>query len=576
MKHRIFISGLLFLLAFVCIIGRLAYWQIVKGPDLAARADNQYFDSLELPAQRGEIQAQDKSALVGSIPTFLVYAYKPRLSIQQKELAEKLTELLFEQDQAATTPSQIVQEKIRKEDMKKDLRNRLERPSTWELLARKLSLVQKSAIELWNVDGVGFQPSSSRYYPDASASAHVLGFVGNDTQGQPKGYFGLEGYYDRELRGASGIVRQERDALGNPILVGNYKEISPQPGKTLVTNIDRYVQRIVEVELKAGLEKYGAIAAEAVVMDPKTGAIIASASYPNYDPNLYWKFDQQYLKNPTISEAYEPGSTFKVVIMASALDAGVVEPDTQCDACAGVVRVGQYTIGTWDGQYRPNITMNDAIVHSDNTGMVFAARKLGQDKLIEYIKKFGFGQPTGIDLQEETSPILRSTWREVDVATASFGQGIAVTTMQMLRAVGVIANKGVMMTPQVVSSLVGDKTVVIKPKQTGRVISEEASNKITDMMVNAVIEGEAKFAAPKGYRIAGKTGTAQIPIAGHYDEDKTIASFVGFAPADDPKFVMITKIREPKSSQWGSETAAPLWFSIAKKLLFYWSIPASE
>ena len=222
--------------------------------------------------------------------------------------------------------------------------------------------------------------------------------------------------------------------------------------------------------------------------------------------------------------------------------------------------------------------MTEVLEHSDNTGMVFAARRLGNDKLLEYIKKFGFGNLTGIDLQGETSPGLRSELKDIDLATTSFGQGIAVTSIQMLRAVAAIANGGVIKTPVVVDKISTNSQDMgfVNKKPEERIISAEASGKIKEMMVKAVINGEAKFAAPKGYRIAGKTGTAQIPVAGHYDNEKTIASFVGFAPANNPKFAMIVKLREPRSSQWGSETAAPLWFSIAKKLLLYWNIPPEQ
>jgi cell division protein FtsI/penicillin-binding protein 2 len=219
--------------------------------------------------------------------------------------------------------------------------------------------------------------------------------------------------------------------------------------------------------------------------------------------------------------------------------------------------------------------MTEALVHSDNVAMVFVAQRLGKEAFVKKIKEFGFGQKTGIDLQEEVSGDLRQQWNEVDLAVGAFGQGLAVTGMQMVKAVGAIANGGKLMEPQVVYRVIGDKEVVIKPKVVGQAVSPETAEVIKEMMVAAVEEGEAKWAAPKGYRIAGKTGTSQIPIAGHYDTDKTIASFVGFAPADNPRFVMLTKLREPQTSPWGSETAAPLFFRIAKDLLLYWGIPPS-
>lgn len=565
MKNRIKVSGLLFLFVFVALIARLFYWQIVHGQELAQRADSQYFDSLELPADRGNILSSDRTVLAGSVPTFLLYVYKPNLKIGVSDLANQLSAVL---EKSADS--------LGKKEVRDQLLLRLERNSVWELVGKKLTQDQKREIQNWNIAGIGFELSSSRLYPEASSSAHILGFVGSDATGRPKGYFGLEGFYDRELRGVPGIVKQEKDAFGNPILVGNFQQIDPQPGRTLITHLDRYIERIAEEELKNGIEKYQALAGEAIIMEPQTGAIIASASYPNYDPMNYWKFDPLSMKNPSISESYEPGSTFKALVMAAALDKGVLSPDTKCDMCNGPTTIGKYTIKTWNGKYPENPTMTDVIIHSNNIGMVFVGQRLGKDAVVEYLKKFGIGETTGIDLQGEVSPKLRDTWGDIDVATASFGQGIAVTTMQMLQAVGAIANGGVMMAPQVVSTISGEKDSVVKPRAVRRVISKEAASEVTEMMVKAVEEGEAKFAAPKGYRIAGKTGTSQIPVAGHYDAEKTIASFVGFAPADNPKFVMIVKLREPQSSPWGSETAAPLWFSIAKRLFLYWGIAPSE
>lgn len=562
MRLRVFswLVGLVFLAIWL----RLGYWQIVRGAELAARADFQHFDSLDIPARRGRILSSDGEVLGGSVDKYLLFVYKPNFSGNINELTEKLSPILSRT------------ETIEPEAAKKQLAEKISRQSTWEWLIKNLSAADRNEIEGWGISGLGFERQAQRFYPEASMSAHVLGFVGSDAAGRPKGYFGIEGYYDRELRGIAGRLKQEKDAGGNPILVGSYQEIEPQPGREVVLAIDRFIQTIVEDELNHGLEKYGAAAGEVVIMDPTDGNLIASASFPNYDPSDFGKFDPKVYRNPTISESYEPGSTFKVLVMAAALNEGVVEPEAKCDNCGGPVQIGKYTIRTWDGKYREAVTMTETIVHSDNTGMVFAGRKLGSEKLVSYLSKFGIGKATGIDLQEEAVPRLREKWGEIDVATASFGQGIAVTSMQMLRAVGAIANDGVVVMPRVVKSIkdkAGEKEVEVKLGT--RVISKKTAQIVTEMMVKAVAEGEAKFAAPKGYRIAGKTGTAQIPVAGHYDSDKTIASFVGFGPAENPKFVMIVKLREPTSSPWGSETAAPLWFSIAKKLLLYWGIEPS-
>jgi cell division protein FtsI/penicillin-binding protein 2 len=253
----------------------------------------------------------------------------------------------------------------------------------------------------------------------------------------------------------------------------------------------------------------------------------------------------------------------------------VVTPDTKCEICSGPLKLDKYIIKTWNDKYTPDISMTDVIIESDNIGMSFVGQKLGADNLYDYLAKFGIGQKTGIDLQGEVAPKLREkgTWNIVDLATASFGQGVAVTGIEMVRAVAVIANGGYLVTPRVVSSVNGDgweeKTDFGVPLT---VISKDAANKATQMMVDAANKGEAKWCKIPGFNVAGKTGTAQIPVAGHYDATNTNHSFIGFAPATNPKFVMLVTLKSPQTSPWAAETAAPLWYAIAKDLFPYFGI----
>ena len=377
----------------------------------------------------------------------------------------------------------------------------------------------------------------------------------------------------------SGSIRHEKDAVGLPILIGNFFQSDAKNGKDLITNIDRSVQLILENALKTGQEKYGAKKASGIIMDPKTGAILALASFPNYDPDKYFNFPKEFYKNPIVADQYEPGSTFKVLVMAAALNEDLIRPDSKCDICFGPVSIGGFSIRTWNNQYRPDSSMTDVIIHSDNIGMVFVSKKLGIDKFYEYLESFGFGSSTDIDVEDESSPDIRpkKDWGEIDLATASFGQGIAVTPIQMVRAVAVIANGGVLVEPHIVKKIQDSKsTYEIKPKIIKQIIKSSAADMVKEMMVSAVNEGEAKFTRIKGFKIAGKTGTAQIPVAGHYDANKTIASFVGFAPADDPKFVMLIRYDEPSSSIFGAETAAPTFFEISRQLFNYYKIAPTE
>ncbi|KKS70626.1 hypothetical protein A3A14_04455 [Candidatus Daviesbacteria bacterium RIFCSPLOWO2_01_FULL_43_38] len=554
-----------YIFIFAAISIRLFYWQVIMFDELSVRAEQQHLVSFRLEAPRGSIFSADGALMGSNKPSFLLFGL-PKIIKNPDEAALKLAQV-------------IVSDHKEIQAKREDIRSKLSQDLYWVILEKSISLELKGEIEKIDIEGIGFENIASRLYPEGSSAAHILGFVGADAMGKQTGYFGVEGFYNGQLKGVGGILTEEKDARGLPILMGKFLNKEPKKGNDLILNIDRTVQYTVEKNLKAGVEKYGAKSGSVVVMDPKTGAILAMASFPNYDPGDFASFPKEYFKNPIVADSYEPGSTFKVLVMAAALNENLVKPDTKCDNCSGPVQISGYTIRTWNNQYQKELSMTDAIIHSDNTGMVFAGKKLGVDKLYEYIKSFGFGTLTGIDLQDETSPDIRpkNDWREIDLATASFGQGIAVTPMQIVRAVGVLANGGKLMEPQVVSKIRDEGRVTeIKPRVVRQPISEETAKAVASIMVDAVVKGEARVFAPKGFKIAGKTGTAQIPVAGHYDANKTIASFVGFAPADDPKFVMLVRYEEPTSSIYGAETAAPTFFEIAKELLAYYNIAPTE
>lgn len=561
---------------------RLAYWQILRSDDLVARAEDQRLTSKDILAPRGDVLFSDGSFLASTQPTFLVYA-QPKI-IADKELTSKALADIFWSLDTHPDDENDLQKFQEVTTLKDSIFQKISQNLYWVNLGKVVDLPTRQKIESLKLTGIGFQQNYQRYYPEGSSSAHILGFVGSDSYGNPTGYFGLEGFYNGELKGRNGTLTEEKDAQGLPILIGQFQSKNPQPGETLTLNIDRAVEHIVEDKLQSALEKYGAKSAQAIVMDPKTGAILALASYPNYDPSKVQDFPNEYFKDGAIGDTYEPGSTFKTLIMSAAINEHLVKADTQCDdTCDGPVNVGGYTIRTWDNHYFPHTTMTDVIIHSDNTGMVFISRKLGLDKLYSYIQKFGFGSPTGVDLQDESSPDLRpkSEWKEIDQATASFGQGIAVTPLQLVRAVAAIANGGKLMEPHVVSKIQdANKTYTISPRVVSEPISEETAKVMTQMMVVEVDKGEAQFykkhEGVENFKIAGKTGTAQIPVAGHYDPTKTIASFVGFAPADNPKFVMLVKFDQPTSSIYGADTAAPTFFDISKELFNYYGITPNE
>ncbi|MDP3733542.1 MAG: penicillin-binding protein 2, partial [Candidatus Daviesbacteria bacterium] len=479
---RIYLIKIFFLIFFFSILARLFYWQVVKADFLQAKGENQHFKDTAVEAERGKIFFADKANLASSNPTFSLYGL-PKIIPQEEKL--KMSYLL----------AKIFTNDLSQIDVEaKDILNSLQQDLYWVPIKKGLDQKTKKKIEDLNLTGIGFNTTSNRFYPEGSSSAHLLGFVGSDAKGGQKGYFGLEGFYEGELRGTPGFLRHEKDALGLPILIGKFLANEANNGKDLLLNIDRTVQFTVEEALKQGLEKYGAKAASAVVMDPRTGAILALASFPNYDPAKYYSFSSDYYKNPIVADTYEPGSTFKVLVMAAALNEELVTPDTTCDICAGPVQLGGFAIRTWNNKYYPQTSMKDVIIHSDNTGMVFVGQKLGLDKFHSYLESFGFGESSDIDLQDESFPDIRpkNEWREIDLATASFGQGIAITPMQMIRAVAAIANKGYLMEPHVVAEIKDEKsTFEIKPKVIRQVIKENTAKIMTEMMVKAVDEGEA-------------------------------------------------------------------------------------
>lgn len=553
-RYRFAFLGIVFL--FLLVVARLFYWQVVKAQELSFLGQQQYGTTVNLVPQRGQIETSDNFPIAANKISYLVFA-NPKEIKNVGEVSEILATVLGVN--LASVSSSLSLDKF------------------WVPVKSGVDTDTMQRLEKLNLSGIGFDPQYQRFYPEGSMAAQLLGFVGKDDQGNDKGYFGLEGFYDRLLRGKEGIAVQVHDAFGRPILAQMNQATGETDGSTLILSIDRSIQFLAENKLKDGVEKYGATSGMVGIMDPKTGQILAMVSYPTFDPKSYQDYPDDLYKNPFISDLYEPGSTFKPLVMSSALDAKVVTPQTKCNTCGGPVSVSGYDIHTWNDKYFKDINMINVIQQSDNTGMVFVAQKLGLDRMINYLGKFGIGDATGVDLQGEVSASLkpRNQWYAVDLATTGFGQGISVTPIELLNAQAAIANSGVRMEPHVVKAVQNpDGSIVnIAPKVLDAPISAGTAKVMTEIMVNAVEKGEASWAKLKGYRIAGKTGTASIPIQGHYDPNQTIASFVGFAPANNPKFVMLVILNRPTTSIYGAETAAPIFFDIAKSLLRYYGIP---
>jgi len=556
MNVRLRAIFLLIVFSFLLIIARLFYWQAVRASELSSLGQQQYGGMMTVSPQRGEIRTSDGFPIATSKISYLVFANPKEVTDKTKAL-NAITSLL--DVNIASVSANLSMDKY------------------WVPIASGVDLKTKTKLMEFNLKGIGFEQEYARFYPEASMAAQLLGFVGKDDQGKDKGYFGLEGYYDLLLKGKEGTAIQLYDATGKPILAKTNQDSGAIDGSSLILSINRTIQFLIEKNLKEGIEQYQASSGMVAVMDPKTGNILGMASFPSFDQRDYQSSSEDLYKNPFITDLYEPGSTFKPIVMSSAFNAKVVTPETRCTICSGPVQVSDYMLHTWNDKYYPNTTMTEVIQHSDNTGMVFVAQKLGLGRMLDYLDKFGIGDLTGIDLQGEVAPNMKpkEQWYPVDLATVGFGQGISVTPIEILDAIGAIANQGKRMEPHVVAGVeVPDGSMTkIAPKVLDQPISRESAKVMTEIMVNAVNKGEASWARLKGYRIAGKTGTASIPVAGHYDPTQTIASFVGFAPADDPKFVMIVILNRPTVSIYGAETAAPIFFNIAKDLLTYYGIP---
>jgi cell division protein FtsI/penicillin-binding protein 2 len=559
MKWRYSFVFAVLVFLFGLIISRLFYWQVVKAEMLTELAQSQYNDLKKITPKRGEIKTSDGFSIVANKVSYLLYA-NPKQVKNQNQMIQTFSSLL--EIEKASVSAQLTLDKV------------------WVPIKSGIDAEKKEEIEKMELPGVGFEERYARFYPEASIAAHLVGFVGKNETGEDKGYVGIEAFYDRLLKGKEGYSAELKDALGRPIIAERTLVASGLDGNNLILGLDRSIQFLAEQKLKEGVERYGATGGMVGIMEPKTGNIIAMASVPTFSPEKYWEYDESLYTNPFITSTYEPGSTFKPMVMASALDAGLITPLTKCNICDGPAIVSGYDLHTWNDKYYKDTNMIEVIQHSDNIGMVFVAQKLGVDRMISYLTKFGIGELTGIDLQGEIAPSLkpRSAWYAVDLATTGFGQGISVTPIELLSAFSVFANEGKLLQPRVVTAFESPDGEVheIPVKVKGTPISEKTAKVMTEILANAVEKGEAKWAQLKGYRIAGKTGTASIPVKGHYDPNKTIASFIGFAPVDNPKFIMLVILDKPTTSIYAADTAAPLFFSIARDLLNYYNVPPSE
>ncbi|MBU0578424.1 penicillin-binding protein 2 [Patescibacteria group bacterium] len=574
-RNKIILIGIY--LGLLTVLFRLFYWQIIKGSWLKSAALDQYERTLITQGQRGHIYTNDSHLLVGNTTRYHLVSYPYLLEKSPAEISQAILPLLLNDLEEYKEST----DEAKKKELKTQLAVKIEQQlnkndAKWVSLLPNLSEKTKIDLSALNIVGLDFEQNMIRLYPEASMAAHITGFVGKNEQGQPIGYFGIEGALNKELSGKKRKTTFSTDALGFSFLGLNSAKTSSTQGRDVTLTIQRDIQALVESALQKGLEQYGAKAGEVIIINPQTGEILALAAEPKFDQSTYNKFEQYLYKNPTLNNMFEPGSILKILTVASGIDSGVINPETKCTNCDKPRVIGKYTIRTWNDEYHPEINITNALAKSDNIAMIFVAEKMGSEIFKKYLEDFGIGEKLDIELSGDTDTPFPEKWGPVELATRSFGQGISTTSLQMIRAVATIANQGIMMQPQIIKKVQdpNEDEIIVYPKKVRQVISPETAQQVTEMMVNAAKSGEAQWTYSKTHSVAAKTGTSQIPAQkGGYQKDATIASFIGFAPPENPQFLMLVKLIEPQSSPWAAETAAPLWYKIAEKLFLSLNIP---
>lgn len=572
-RKKIFLSFIA--LAVILIIVRLFYWQVIRGDELKNLSEKQAIRNKSHEGLRGQIFTSDGYLLVGNQEVFDLKLDRQNFTGNVEQLSQQLASIIAPENWQFQDATDSASRLLIQQQIESNLINKFSSQANWPQLASQLSLKIKEEILALNNPYLAFDNSSARFYPEASMAAHITGFVGRDEDGQEIGRYGIEGALEDELKARKESGWFRTDAFG-ALLAGSNYQLKNLNGRDVTLTIRRDIQHIAETNLAWGIEHYAADRGEILILDSQTGKILALATWPNYQQWQYYKYPAEILKNPSLTRLYEPGSTFKVLTVSSAIDAKLINPNTVCTRCASPRQFGNYTIRTWNDVYHPNITMTEALEKSDNVAMIFVAEILGQEKFSEYLKKFGIGQSLKLDLQDDSSTYFPQKIGPVELATISFGQGISTNSLQLIRAINVIANKGKLLEPMIIEKVYDHQLaeeIPVDQKETQQVISQETAALVSEMMVAAAAHGEAQWIASKRYTVAAKTGTSQVADPqGGYKSDETIASFIGFAPAENPQFTMLIKLENPKSSPWSAETAAPLWYRVADKLMLLFNI----
>jgi len=553
MRRRILWAFLLLFAGLSTVACRLFFLQIQHGEQLSERATRQYERRLPIVSRRGTIYERSGRELAVSLKVSSVFA-QPAAIEDVPGTARALARVLGQ-------PA-------------RELGARLMSDKSFLWIQRQVEAAQAGAITDLGLKGIGLLPESRRYYPRQELAAHVLGMVGLDDRGLE----GLEYQYDDLLGGQPQYVVAQQDALGRIIF-------RQEPGRQapifdLHLTIDEVLQYVAERELAKGVERSQAKGGSAVVLDPHTGEILALANVPSYDPNRYRQASSAVRRDRAVTDSFEPGSMFKAILLAGALEEGVVRPEDRLYAENGAIEVSGVTIR--DHEKLGWLTVRQAIAQSSNVGAIKIGQKLGKSLYYHYMSGFGFGTLTGMDLPGEVPGLIRRprSWSALSLASLSMGQEIAVTPVQMATAFAAVANGGSLVRPHVVQALAtpdGSLARRVEPVAIRQVISPQTAQTVLSVLTSVVEEGTGKEAALEEYTVAGKTGTAQKldPATGRYSHRKVVASFIGAVPAESPRLVILVVIDEPETLRWGGSIAAPVFREIAKEAMQYLQVPPS-
>ena len=547
-RLRLAATGAAFALAFLALGLRAVQLQIFRGPELKGLGDRQHLVEWMVRPKRGSILDRTGDPVAVSIETRSVYA-RPRRLQQPKLAASRLA-------RALGMDRRQVQQKLKSP-----------KPFVW--IKRQVAPREATAVQSLRLKGVGMYYEPRRYYPQGWLAGQVIGFVGSDSQGLE----GIEKQYDDHIRGKASTSVVERDALGRKVIIQGLEQIDVNPGADVHLTLETSIQHQVEKRLEATVKRFRAKGGIAVMLQPFSGEVLAMAHYPFFNPNRFQLFSSRRWRNRAVTDSHEPGSAFKAMVAAAALEEGVVGPEDliYCEK-------GRYVFGgrvIHDSKEHGWLPFYRVIQFSSNIGTTKIAEKLGKKTYFKYIRRFGFGQPTGIDIPGEAGGLVRTPdrWSRVDLATHSFGQGISVTPIQLVSAYAAIANGGLLMRPFVVSRVEepgGRARLENRPRVMRRVISERTARLLTDILKGVVAEGGTGLRAGiEGFQVAGKTGTAQKVdlVHGGYAATKRIASFVGFVPADKPRLVLLVMLDEPRVNVYGGVVAAPAFREMARGTL---------